>query len=221
MQSLGYELISRLHGPSPVPYGSPAKHSTAQPIAPHRVSDGRPTGAEVALRSPRPTPTARRAVMCGPLAALFARRCGPSAVSIPANIPESPRIQPPPPPTSSRLFAGIRGNSQTYGISGRTVQIGLVMRFLRLLRSLCGPKSRVVPAPGAGLACGPRPWDGRWPRRASRAALLVSLHQRQLVRLGSCAGCAPVLVGPPHEDEPSIGSLAKRDQHASRLRSHG
>jgi hypothetical protein len=45
--------------------------------------------------------------------------------------------------------------------------------------------------------------------------LLVGLHERDLVLLGSGTRRAPIVVGPPYEDEPSIGSLAKRPEHAS------
>jgi hypothetical protein len=38
--------------------------------------------------------------------------------------------------------------------------------------------------------------------------LLVGLHKRDLVLLGSRTRGAPIVVGPPHEDEPRIGSLA-------------
>jgi hypothetical protein len=122
-------------------------------------------------------------------------------------------------PGPTRTVAG--DHTPVLNRSGRTVQIGFVMRFSGLLRSLCGPKSRVVPAPSAGFACGPRPCDRRWPQRASRVALLKGLHQHQLVLFGSRARRAPVVVGPPHEDEPRIGSLAKRPEHTHRLRPHG
>jgi hypothetical protein len=85
--------------------------------------------------------------------------CGPSADPIPANISETSRI-PPPPPGVFVAFRHIRGNARTYGKSGRTVQVGLVMRFFEGLRSVCGLESRVVPRPAGSSAtstasCGP------------------------------------------------------------------
>jgi hypothetical protein len=55
---------------------------------------------------------------------------------------------------------------------GRTVQIGLFMRFLGLLRSLCGPKSRVVLAsqPASGVYGGATPH----PHRGTGACATVS-----------------------------------------------
>jgi hypothetical protein len=55
--------------------------------------------------------------------------------------PQSPRTFPNPreystaAPASSRLFAGIRGYSRTYGISGRAVRVGFPVRFSGHLRS--------------------------------------------------------------------------------------
>jgi hypothetical protein len=162
---------------------------------------------------------------CGGFAGGSAPVCGGFAGSATSESPQTQAKRPTPLPAFfgsfrllSRYFARLR---RQLAISGRTVQIGLFMRFLRLLRSLCGPKSRGVPAPGAGLACDPRPWDRGWSQRASRVALLVGLHERDLVLLGSRARGAPVVVGPPHEDEPRIGSRAKRPEHAHGLRSHG
>jgi hypothetical protein len=110
----------------------------------------------------------------------------------------------------SRDFALLHGQ---LAISGRTVQIGLVMRFLRLSRSLCGPKSRAVPAPAWLAILGLRTADG-----PSRHHALPCRYTR--ISAISRARGAPVVVGPPHEDKPRIHSLAKRPQHAHRVRSH-
>ena len=65
--------------------------------------------------------------MCGPLAARFARRCGPSAVPILTNTPESPRILAPPPQRFrgiSPMFAAIRRPTEYRGAQIRTGDLG-------------------------------------------------------------------------------------------------
>lgn len=79
----------------------------------------------------------------GPQGAL----CGPSASPSPPSIHETPRtlaLRTAAFSGVSPILAGLRGPLTN---RGRTVQIGFAMRFSRLLRSLCGPKSKVVRRP--------------------------------------------------------------------------
>jgi len=69
----------------------------------------------------------------------------------PRTYPNPREYHPRSPQPFSRLFAGIRGNSRTYGRSGRTVQVGFLMRVFEGLRSVCGPKSRAVPGRAAAI----------------------------------------------------------------------
>jgi hypothetical protein len=109
---------------------------------------------------------------CGPFAVSFRVSCGPFAVPRPTNSREHERI---PSREAQRLrgfspiFAAVRGSVWK---SGRTVQIGLFMRFSRLLRSLCGPKSRAVLAgqSASGLYGGATPH----PHRGTGACATVS-----------------------------------------------
>ena len=81
--------------------------------------------------------------ICGPLAAPSG---GPSAVPIPTNIPEPPRIPPPLSSAFPRLHAHIRGNSRTYGISGRPVQVGLGKPFSVRLQRACNGQAEAPPS---------------------------------------------------------------------------
>lgn len=104
---------------------------------------GRQKGRHAAKRRSRTRTTGRP---CDPLAARSARCCGPSAVSIPANIPEPPRNRPATPSgfgacrPHSRIFAvheGNRGerleNQQTRGISAAC-------------GPMCGPHTAPIPS---------------------------------------------------------------------------
>jgi hypothetical protein len=76
-----------------------------------------------------------------PFAVRFARHCGPSAVQIPANIPEPPRI-PPSPPSSfggiSPVFVAIRGSTEYRGER-------LDLAWIRGIRGLCNGFATAIP----------------------------------------------------------------------------
>jgi hypothetical protein len=109
----------------------------------------------------------------------------------------------------SRVFARIRWCSGVTNQSGRTVRIGFAMGFSGLLRSLCGPKSRAVPALRRRL---PRlrssTWDRRWPRETSCEPCSHewrTLHEPRAFELASSESLhnqrrlfgAPLRYGPP------------------------
>jgi hypothetical protein len=96
---------------------------------------------------------------CGPSAVRFGRCCGPSAVPIPANIPESPRIPPSPAPSVfgtfrcySRMFAVLEDNR------GDWWGLALVLGFCRSVCGFVGGQraARCLRAPTGLLSSGSR-----------------------------------------------------------------
>lgn len=105
-------------------------------------------------------------------------------------------------------FRHVRWASLNVNRSGRTVQIGFAVRFSGLMRSLCGLKSRVVPALGAGFRLRSSTWDRRWPQEASCEPCSPewqTLHEPRAFELASSESLhnqrrlfgAPLRYGPP------------------------
>ena len=91
--------------------------------------------------------------------------------------------------------------SRTETQSGRTVQIGFCYAVFGASMVPMRSQIRVVPAPGAGLLAvlGVETKDGRSGHHALPCACVSAISCCSARR----ARCAPVVVRPPHEDEPS------------------
>jgi hypothetical protein len=110
----------------------------------------------------------------------------------------------------SRVFARIRWPSQDMNQSGRTVQIGFLMRFSEGLRSVCGLESQAVPGVGGFSAIADRslrssavPEDGFRP--LGRSSRLPGVAHRRAHEPGDRLRCRA-----PAEAEDPVGQFAVR-----------
>jgi hypothetical protein len=122
---------------------------------------------------------------CGPFAVPFRSPCGPFAVSRPTNSREHERTQSREAQRfrgCSPVFAGLRGSLSQ---SGRTVRVGLLMRFSGPLRRVC--YGHAAPKPGV-----PRSQAARRDRVATESRNLVY----RAARARSTTRLPPAIAGP-------------------------
>jgi len=112
-------------------------------LAESRDRDGR--GAWATARDGPWHNTCLRSI-CGPIRGQLRSLCGPESHEQPRDAANTAALL----SAFSRLFARIRGYSRFCMESGRTVQIGLGMRFLGRLQRICNGHTGLMPDFGPG-----------------------------------------------------------------------